>query len=227
MDTVVSHINSPFGIIYKATNLINGKCYIGKTTQQLKNRINDHVYAATFLRDNMTFHKAIRKYNIDNFKWTILCECEDELVLNIMETMKIIVEHTHISENLGYNLTWGGEGISGYKHTKETKKKISILKKGKSISEEHKINISKARKNWSFSDKTKKKLSESAKKRGISNETRHKMTKSRLKYNDEIILNIKEMIKKGMTQKEIGKEIGVNQSTISDWIKLFYFNKEI
>ena len=39
-----------------------------------------------------------------------------------METMKIIVNHTHISENKGYNLTWGGGGSSGYKFTSEQKR---------------------------------------------------------------------------------------------------------
>lgn len=96
-------------IIYKVTNLITGKCYIGKSTDKLKNRKCQHEYDAKTCRYNSAFHKEIRIYGKENFKWEQLCECGDELLLNIRETMKIIVEHSHVSEG-GYNLTWGGNG---------------------------------------------------------------------------------------------------------------------
>ena len=111
------------GIIYKSTNLINGKCYIGKTITSLTKRKNNHIYTSKKFNENgkcskdeyrCYFYNALNKYGIENFKWEIIYECDDELILNIMETMKIIVNHSHRSEG-GYNITWGGEGCSGYR----------------------------------------------------------------------------------------------------------------
>ena len=132
------------GIIYKATNLINGKCYIGKTIQKFEQRQYEHKKKA-----NKSIYRgfcgALRKYGFENFSWEILCEC-DVMVLGIRETMKIIVEHSHYTES-GYNLTWGNDGgpwqiteeqikrrrernithppMLGRHHTDDVKKKIS------------------------------------------------------------------------------------------------------
>ncbi len=110
-------------VIYRATNIITGQCYIGQSVN-FPDRKRVHIRRALKNEDNWVFHRAIRKYGADNFKWEIIYECKDKLILNVMETMKIIVNHSHISEG-GYNMTWGGDGTSGYKHTDETKKIIS------------------------------------------------------------------------------------------------------
>ena len=77
-------------IVYKATNIINNKCYIGQTTDTLDNRIKRHLIKSK--KTNNYFHNAIRKHGIDNFKWEILYECDSKEILNLMETFKIIVE---------------------------------------------------------------------------------------------------------------------------------------
>lgn len=97
-----------YGIIYQFTNKVNGKIYIGKTIYPLNTRKGQHLYEARSCRRPSYFHKALRKYGIKNFKWEILCECDDKLLLGIRETMKIIVTHSHVSEG-GYNLTWGND----------------------------------------------------------------------------------------------------------------------
>lgn len=119
-------------IIYKATNLINNKKYVGKTIKTLEDRKYEHIYKAN-KGDCYTsyFHNALKLYGIENFKWEVLCECDDVLILNIMETMKIIVEHSHVSDG-GYNMTWGGDGLpKGYKHSAETKRKVGESSKGR------------------------------------------------------------------------------------------------
>jgi group I intron endonuclease len=60
-----------FGIIYKVTNLTNGKVYIGQTVRTLHQRKNSHIRD---LKKNMdiVFHHALRKYGIDNFNWEII-----------------------------------------------------------------------------------------------------------------------------------------------------------
>ncbi|MCK9571654.1 GIY-YIG nuclease family protein [Candidatus Pacearchaeota archaeon] len=59
-------------IIYKVTNLVNGKIYIGKTIRTLEQRQNEHYLAATdphYEGHNSVFHKAIRAFGIENFEW--------------------------------------------------------------------------------------------------------------------------------------------------------------
>lgn len=55
------------GIIYTATNTVNGKMYIGQTKSSLNVRINQHKSDMLKLRDNTAFHKAIRKHFFEAF----------------------------------------------------------------------------------------------------------------------------------------------------------------
>jgi len=172
------------GIIYKVTNLHNNKVYVGKTTQTLDERISDHIGATKRNSDNAYFHKAIRKHGKESFKWEIICEC-DPLIINILETMKIIVEHSHVSEG-GYNLTWGGEGTNGYKFTDEQVKKLSESHIGhvQSDKTKEKRRISMIGKN--------KRYGKDNNRYGIqlSDETKEKIRKSNTKYNTDIIQKI-------------------------------------
>ena len=87
----------------------------------------------------------------------MLCECNDYLILNIRETMKIITNHSHWTEG-GYNLTWGGDGLSGYKHTDETKRKLSTHFKGRKLTEEHRLNVIEGLKGRKMTEYNKKRL---------------------------------------------------------------------
>lgn len=67
------------GLIYKITNKINGKSYIGKTEVSLETRIQAHCYASLHHRKTKNkdeyyypLHRAIRKYGIENFETKIL-----------------------------------------------------------------------------------------------------------------------------------------------------------
>jgi group I intron endonuclease len=126
-------------IIYKATNKINGKCYIGQTIGKLKKRKSEHLYRSKNDNNNNNFYNAINKYEWKNFKWEVLCECESLNELNEMEFHYI---KQYDSYNNGYNLTFGGDATYGYKHTEETKKKLSKLFKGRKMSKEWKQKIS-------------------------------------------------------------------------------------
>lgn len=90
------------GIIYKITNKVNNKSYIGQTRQSIQFRWNQH----TSKRDNTYFHNAIQKYGKDNFEIEILEECDVE-VLNEREIFYIAKYDTFKN---GYNLTIGGDG---------------------------------------------------------------------------------------------------------------------
>lgn len=110
-------------IIYKVINTINDKCYIGQTVQLLEKRKNVHIYDVKIKRYNSYFHNAIRKYGIENFKWVILCECNSKEKLNEKEKYYITLYNTIVP--FGYNMTYGGEGTVGYKHTDYSKSKMS------------------------------------------------------------------------------------------------------
>ena len=96
--------------IYKITNIINNKKYVGKTENDPNKRWREHLAAA---RNNplMVISKAIRKHGVQNFKFEILEECLSEEV-NKKETYWIGKLDTF--EN-GYNSTLGGDGAVGVK----------------------------------------------------------------------------------------------------------------
>jgi len=145
------------GIIYVATNRVNGKQYVGQTRRTLKQRIKDHLRERrSFMR---VFHRALVKYGVDSFDF------EERLVSDDMldqEERRLILELNTKVPN-GYNLTDGGGGSKGYKHTDETKKKCSIASKGRIFSEEHKRRIALGRTGWRHTEETKQMISQNNK----------------------------------------------------------------
>ena len=100
--------------IYKITNNLNGKIYVGKHSS---NRLENQYFGS-----GVAIKAAIRKYGKDNFSKEIICICDNEGELNKSEIM-------HIKESgafaNGYNMTLGGEGKLGYKPSEKQKKKQS------------------------------------------------------------------------------------------------------
>ena len=94
--------------IYKATNKINKKVYIGQTTQTLEERINQHNSHAYGHQYNYHFHNAIRKYGAENFEYEIIEDnIKDIETLNKREKYWIKYYNSYYN---GYNSTLGGEG---------------------------------------------------------------------------------------------------------------------
>ena len=146
------------GVIYLRTNKINGKKYVGQATN-LKVRQRDwncltQPYAGTAI------NAARAKYGLDAFDFEILKECDDD-ELDYWE--KYYIKELNTKAPYGYNLTDGGEGMTGYTHSEETRKKISKAKKGKKQSEVTKKKRSEALKGIKSSEETKKKMSEAQK----------------------------------------------------------------
>lgn len=144
-------------IIYKAINKINNKAYIGQTIFSLQKRKKRHLYEAeTVENTTIYFHKAIKKHGSKNFKWEILCRCN-----NIDELNKLEIYHIRSYDTFknGYNLTEGGYGSSGFIHNENSKKTMSIIKQGIKHSEMHKSKISSSRKGQKLTEKTKAKIS--------------------------------------------------------------------
>ena len=101
--------------IYKITNKINNKSYIGKTNN-LSRRWQDHKYKAFDEKDkeyDKVLYKAFRKYGVDNFDFCIIEELPDYSISGEREQYWIKKYDTYYN---GYNETPGGDGGSSKGH---------------------------------------------------------------------------------------------------------------
>lgn len=157
------------GTIYIATNLINGKQYVGQTVRKLNERKNGHYYKGYCL------HHSIKKYGIENFKW-IYFSCPEK---DLDWTETLLIKNLNSLTPNGYNLTTGGNKD---KHlTEETKQKIKEKRIGQHPSEVTKELWSQQRKGKNHhmfgkhqKETTKEKIREKAKER-YKNKENHPM----------------------------------------------------
>lgn len=89
--------------IYKYTNKINGKCYVGETCKP-ESRYKQHKNQ----REESLFHKAIKKYGFENFTYEIIDQTEDESKVHELEAFHIR-KNNSLAPN-GYNLVIFEEG---------------------------------------------------------------------------------------------------------------------
>lgn len=94
------------GCIYKITNLINNKVYIGKTSRSLETRWQEHRKNFYKLQDKMAIHMAMFKYGSEAFDLEKIENCNES---NINEREQYWIDYYN-SYNNGYNSTLGGEG---------------------------------------------------------------------------------------------------------------------
>lgn len=132
--------DKPYGIIYKVTNSINKKVYIGQTTQTLHKRRIRHESGSRRKKPTIHFHRALKKHLLENFQWGILECCDDKEQLDQMEYHYIRQFNTY---KKGYNSSLGGEGSCGRICKDITKEKISKTKIGIPLSKEVVAKISK------------------------------------------------------------------------------------
>lgn len=158
--------------IYKYTNKINGKLYIGQTCKTLEDRAGKNGYC---YKRCVLFWRAIQKYGWDNF--------EPEILLNNLtkeeadkKEIEFISYYNSSNKNYGYNLSLGGNSVNPNQETiekikkglkeyykdpthkrygeknpmygkhpsEEARKKMSMAHKGKPFSESHKANLREA-----------------------------------------------------------------------------------
>ena len=115
-------------LIYRITNQVNGKVYIGKTTLTAQARWKRHVFLARFERGCPYLGAAIRAHGIEGFKVDVLYHAKTAHELNMMERFFIVLHQSHLRDN-GYNLTLGGDG-GILCHTQATKDKIASGRQG-------------------------------------------------------------------------------------------------
>lgn len=162
-DSLYCRLGLYVGRVYAAKNRKNGKLYIGKTIQPAQVRLNKH-FRDAFNKNNREyntkFNRAIRKYGTDIWDLIIIEDNIKEQELNELEIFYIDKYDTY---NSGYNSTLGGEGISGHKHSEETKEKIRKSSTGRKHTEESKKKMSRVQKGKFVSEETKRKIGAAAK----------------------------------------------------------------
>ncbi len=156
-------------LIYKITNKINGKVYIGK---HKTTNVNDgYVGSGKYL------HRAINRHGIENFEKEILFQFDNEADMNVKEA-ELVTEEFCLREDT-YNIALGGKGgwdikksktaFLGKTHSKETKEKISKASKNRIVSPETREKI---RNHNRTNEKRKESISKAFK--GISKSEDHK-----------------------------------------------------
>lgn len=119
------------GYIYKITNIVNNKLYIGQTRKTIEERFQMHIKKAK-QHTNRYLYDAMNKYGYDNFIPSEIEECDDSL-LDEREIYWIAYYNT-TNKQYGYNMTIGGGGGDTWtnnSHKEETSRKISEHNKGK------------------------------------------------------------------------------------------------
>jgi len=110
--------------IYKATNKLNGKIYIGRCAGTVEEREYKHWWYATNKNANTPFPNALRKYGRENFKWDIV----EEVTADVAGEREI---YWIDKLNPEYNATRGGDGgrfgVPCPEHVKEAARQSRIV----------------------------------------------------------------------------------------------------
>ena len=182
-----------FYYIYLTKNILNGKCYIG---WHATNKLYDG-----YIGSGHYFLKSVKKNGKNNFINGIIEFCNEN---NVLEREKFWIEKMNTIQPNGYNLTIGGEGCIGYKHTPETKMKFSLRK----ISDDHKQKIRESQ----IGNKN-------CYGKPVSKEKRKKISKTISdKFNDKRVL-IKKMYLDGKSCNQIRDILKCSSKTICKVIK--------
>lgn len=142
--------------VYKITNKVTNKVYIGITNQGSGARYRHHWYESR-IGEPSPIHRSMAKYGEENFTLEIIdfADTYDEL----KEKEKYwIKQYNSTDRTIGYNLTEGGDGTFGKKLSEETRDKIRQKALGRKLSEETKAKMSESRKG-KCSDKQREHLS--------------------------------------------------------------------
>lgn len=119
--------------IYRFKNLINGKVYIGQTIVPVRKRLIQHMtFSRPWTKCHKTyFHKALHKYGLHNFNFSVIEICKSQEELDIREK-HWIEYYKSTNKNFGYNIESGGkEGRKGAVLSEEHKQKLLEANLGK------------------------------------------------------------------------------------------------
>lgn len=190
-------------VVYKTTNLINGKIYIGKDSKNIDE----------YIGSGMALQNAIKKYGRENFKKEILCTVETVEELNLQEK-KFIKLYKEKYGKMCYNIASGGDGGNTAMYMSEEAKKNKnekhrLASTGRIVSEEtreklRKINLgNKNCQGRKMSEYNKQKLKEGNARKVYTAELRKKMSEAKIgfKHTEET----KKKISMNSSKNQLGK----------------------
>lgn len=132
--------------IYKITNLLNDKIYIGKTRTSIEERWVGHINASRYNKCTMYISRAIKKYGVDNFKIEQIEECMNEQEMKDKESYYILKYKSYL-KNIGYNLKTESEECFEFYNLDQLKKKSLISRKRQRLRKfDYGINVKKDKK---------------------------------------------------------------------------------
>jgi group I intron endonuclease len=227
-----------FGFIYKITNIINNKLYIGQTTRPLSKRISEYKKSLLYNENfyNEYLQNSFKKYGFENFKFEVIDTASSIQELNAKEIQYISYYKSNDKE-IGYNIESGGKNAIPVIKTLEkmSKSHVGIVqndlwinrriakagseeakKYGKAKTDDEKRQLSiKSPKYWQGKNRdkaTKEKISKTKKENGLSLKQKEVMCKKVYKINTQT-----GETKTFESTAEASKIENVNQSTISRW----------
>lgn len=204
-------------VVYKITNLITDKSYIGWTSKNADVRWDEHTKTAARNKDNRKFYNAIRKYGIETWKTEILCETSTNEEAKLKEIFYIELFESYLK---GYNSTKGGDGNNGIVMSEESNKARSNALKGKKKSTST-IEKFKQRKQ---TETTKKAISDAhlgMKKPWVqwTNEQVTKRAMTRRSLSHDQYLEIQRLRATGLTIKNISQLTNISCDLVKKWLK--------
>ncbi|WP_154990402.1 GIY-YIG nuclease family protein [Priestia megaterium] len=206
-----------YGLIYLCTNLINGKKYIGKTIQGFNNRIAQHKYRST-TKENSILYNSIRKHGWDNFKWEVLEYAYSNEELSEQEKKYIKEYNTFFKNKNGYNMTYGGEGTTGYGIINEdVVYQIKELLRDTSLSTREiceSLNIKREIVESVYYGSSWSHVQVESFYPGMVRSKKNRKWDS-IKLNDETVIKIKEMLRDGVRSREISIKLGISANLIA------------
>ena len=198
--------------VYQHKNKINGKIYIGITSQKPEDRWGSQ---GCNYKSSPHFYSAIQKYGWNNFEHNILFTglTKEQACLKEQELIK---EYDLMNREFGYNSTSGGDI---FVMNEETKQKISQAMMGNKnglghpCSEEKKKKISEVQKGRKFTKEHKQKLSEAAKNRHVPCSEDKKQTLKEKSHKKPVYCE--ELDKVFESVQECGRQLGIPATNIS------------
>lgn len=109
------------GYIYKTTNKIDGRVYIGKCTGKFR---------PSYFGSGLWLERALKAHGRNNFKIEVICQLPNQSQLDEFERFLIAKYREILGREKLYNIQDGGKGGLGLKHSKESRIKMSEKRKG-------------------------------------------------------------------------------------------------
>jgi group I intron endonuclease len=144
-------------IAYRITNTVNGMQYVGVTTMTLRKRWSCHI-AESRGGGQRVLCKAIRKYGRESFCVEHVANALSMTDLGPLEA--VLVDQAKCRVPSGYNMTSGGDGAPGMKHSEDTRKRIGKAAIGRVVTQAVRDRLRAAHIGKKLSDAHRAKLSE-------------------------------------------------------------------